>query len=112
MSQIRELAPTEGRALVEGGALLLDVREQDEWDAGHATDASHIPLTELESRVAEVPADRPIVVICRSGARSLRAAEYLTALGHEAHNLAGGSRAWVEAGLPFVTDTGDPGVVV
>jgi rhodanese-related sulfurtransferase len=109
---IRELEPIEGRDLVESGALLLDVREQDEWDAGHATGASHIPLTELEGRAGEVPADRPIVVICRSGARSLRAAEYLDALGHEAHNLAGGSRAWVEAGLPFVTDAGDAGVVI
>jgi rhodanese-related sulfurtransferase len=110
-AEVREVDPAEASRLAAQGALLLDVREQSEWDAGHAAGAVHLPLTEIEARAAQLPRDRLIVAVCRSGARSLRVAQYLGALGHDVVNLAGGSKAWVAAGLPFVTDAGEPGVV-
>lgn len=83
-----------------GGELLLDVREPDEYAEVHAVGARLLPLSELTERVAEVPLDAPILVICRSGARSAKAAEYLNQRGAQATNVAGGTLAWVAAGLP------------
>lgn len=108
---VPEVDAIEARRRVEGGALLLDVREAAEWEAGHADGATWIPIRELEARRDELPADREIVVICRSGARSARVTEALVAWGHDAVNLAGGSRAWASADLPFVTHDGSPGTV-
>ena len=88
------------------GAWLLDVREDDEWAAGHAPDARHIPLGELSARAAEVPQDQVVYVICRSGARSARAAQALAAAGWEAINVAGGMQDWAAAGRPMTTDSG------
>jgi rhodanese-related sulfurtransferase len=101
-----------GSRLVEDGAFLLDVREPDEWMAGHAAAATHIPLAQIPSRVEEIPAGETVVVICRGGARSQRAAEFLRAGGIEAANLAGGMRAWEAAGLDVVTDDGERGAVI
>jgi len=79
---------TEARRLVEEeGALLLDVRTQGEWRAGHVDGATHIPVQELAARVDEVPADRPVVVYCASGIRSARAVELLREAGREAVDL-------------------------
>ena len=91
---------------------LLDVREQDEWDAGHIEDAQHIPLGQLGARLAEVPKERVIVAVCRSGSRSDRAAKGLRGEGFEAENLEGGVTAWVRAGLPLVASSGGPGRVI
>lgn len=82
------------------GELLLDVREPDEFAEVHAAGAQLLPLSDLTERVAEVPLDRPVLVICRSGARSARAVEYLNERGGQATNVAGGTLAWVAAGLP------------
>jgi rhodanese-related sulfurtransferase len=111
-ASVPEVAPDAGRALVDGGALLLDVREPDEWEAGHASDARFIPLGALEARVGELAENPSIVVICRSGARSARATTFLVAQGFDAVNLAGGMRAWAAAGLDVVTDAGEPGTVI
>jgi rhodanese-related sulfurtransferase len=91
---------------------LLDVREQDEWDAGHIDGAQHIPLGELGARLGEVPADRVIVAVCRSGSRSDRAARGLRASGYQAENLDGGVTAWSRAGLPLVAKGGTAGRVI
>jgi len=91
---------------------LLDVREQDEWDAGHIDGAQHIPLGELGARLAEVPKDRVVVAVCRSGSRSDRAAKGLRASGYGAENLEGGVTAWTRSGLPLVAKTGGPGRVI
>ena len=69
---VPEVSAEEGHRLVEAGALLLDVREADEWDAGHAPEATWIPIGELQARVAELPRDGRIVAICRSGRRLAR----------------------------------------
>ena len=88
---------------MQQGALLVDVREQNEFDEVHAEGAQLIPLSEFETRYAELPRDRELVMICRSGARSARAGEFLKAQGYgEVVNLAGGTMAWVQDGLPSV----------
>jgi len=108
-----QVEPDDAREMLDDGAMLLDVREQDEWDAGHAPEAQFIPLGEVVARVAEVPRDRRIVVICRSGARSDRAAQFLRGQGIDAVNLAGGMRAWVASGYDdIVAADGLPGTVI
>lgn len=86
---------------IPAGALLLDVREPDEWAAGHAPSAVHVPLGELPGRLAEVPRDRPVVAVCRGGGRSAKATAFLREAGVDAHNLDGGMKAWAAAGNPM-----------
>jgi rhodanese-related sulfurtransferase len=94
---------------VPDGAWLLDVREDDEWTAGYAPGARHIPLGQLGARTAEIPQDQVVYVICRSGGRSARAAQALAAAGWDAINVAGGMQDWAAAGRPMATDSGaDP----
>ncbi len=97
--------------LVESGAILLDVREPYEWQAGHAPKARHIPLAQLNRRVNELPPGRRIVTVCRSGARSARAAAMLARQGRQVSNLAGGMHAWARAELPVVAKGGRPGQI-
>jgi rhodanese-related sulfurtransferase len=84
---------TEGRALLAAGATLLDVRSPAEFAAGHLDGAVHVPVDELDARLGELPRDRPVVVYCRSGGRSARAASLLAAAGYEVHDL-GGMANW------------------
>jgi rhodanese-related sulfurtransferase len=93
-------------ASVPDGAWLLDVREHDEWAAGYAPGARHIPLGELGARSGEIPLDQTVYVICRSGVRSARAAQDLVAAGWSAVNVAGGMRDWAASGRPMATDSG------
>jgi rhodanese-related sulfurtransferase len=91
------------------GVFLLDVREDDEWAAGHAPEAVHIPVGTLNERAAEIPQDREVYVICRSGARSAYAANALAGAGWKAVNVADGMTGWAVAGRPMVSETGaDP----
>ena len=88
---------------------LLDVREDDEWAAGHAPEAVHIPVGTLNERAVEIPQDRDVYVICRSGARSAYAAQALVGAGWQAVNVADGMTGWAVAGRPMVSETGaDP----
>ena len=89
-----------------GDDLLLDVREADEWAAGHAPGAVHLPLSQLQARVAEVPVDRPVSVVCHLGGRSAQATAFLLAHGVAARNVAGGMDAWQRLGLPLEADGG------
>jgi rhodanese-related sulfurtransferase len=107
-----EVGPEEADGLIRAGALLLDVREDDEWDAGHVSGAAHIPLGHLAERLDELPGDRQVVVVCRSGVRSARATAFLATSGFDAVNLAGGMRAWAAAGLRFEASDKSLGVVV
>ncbi len=109
---VPEVGPGDGRALLDSGAALIDVREPDEWQAGHAPDARFIPLGELAARTGELPTDRRIVAICRAGGRSERATRFLRVHGFDAVNLTGGMRAWAATGLAVVTDDGTPGTVI
>ena len=92
-------------------AVVLDVREDDEWAAGHVPGATHIPLGQLPARLWEIDRDRPVLAMCRSGNRSKTAAVQLAAAGFEVANVVGGMKAWHSAGLPTVTDSGAPGSV-
>ena len=87
------------------GYALLDVREDDEWEAGHAPGAVHIPLGDLPDRVDELP-DEELLVICRSGGRSRRAADWLNQSGFDAYNVDGGMMSWHRAGLPVASEDG------
>ena len=109
---VADVSAEEGRQRVENGALLLDVREADEWDAGHAPEAVWMPLGEVQARVGELAPDRPIVCICRSGARSRAVAEALAGAGYDIVNLDGGMRAWAVEDLPVIASDGLPGVVI
>jgi len=91
---------------VPDDAWLLDVREDDEWGAGHVPGATHIPLGQLGARTAELPQDQQIYVICRSGMRSARATQALNGAGWQALNVAGGMHDWATAGRPMVSDSG------
>jgi rhodanese-related sulfurtransferase len=95
---------------VPDDAVLIDVREQDEWDAGHAPGAVHIPLGELPSRLDELPDTDAgaLAVACRGGGRSSRAVAWLSQQGFDVANLDGGMKAWQGAGKPLVSDSGDP----
>jgi rhodanese-related sulfurtransferase len=93
---------------VPDGVYLLDVRENDEWTAGHAPEAVHIPLGELGAKADEVPKDRPVFVVCRSGGRSARAAQALGAAGWDVTNVSDGMQGWESAGRPMVSESGAP----
>lgn len=99
----------EAARLADDGAVLLDVRDPHEWQAGHAPNARHLPLAELSRRLDEIPANKPILTICRSGHRSGRAAAILADAGRDVSNVAGGMSAWSRAGLPVVAKGGAPG---
>ena len=109
-TRLTDLDPRSALVLLDRGqAVLVDVREPAEWTAGHAPQAEHRPLGDLDP--AALDPDLPIVAICRSGNRSGKAADLLAAAGVRVHNVAGGMKAWAEAGLPVVTDAGEPGTV-
>lgn len=91
------------------GATLLDVREDHEWAAGHAPEATHVPMTELVQRLDEIPDGSPLYVICRSGARSARVTAYLNQNGWDAVNVADGMSGWAAAGRPLIADGGPTG---
>jgi rhodanese-related sulfurtransferase len=91
------------RKLAAQEALLIDVRELDEWQAGHVAGARHIPLGELTARLEELPRDQELLLFCRSGARSGRATQFLRGQGYtQARNVTGGIIAWAQQGLPLV----------
>jgi rhodanese-related sulfurtransferase len=88
------------------GAFVLDVRQPDEYEAGHVPGAVLVPLDQLEARQSELPADRPLLVICKSGGRSAAAVMALTGAGYDATNVAGGTMAWIDAGQPVAEGPG------
>jgi DMSO/TMAO reductase YedYZ molybdopterin-dependent catalytic subunit len=108
-----EVGARAAAALVAAGALLIDVREPGEWQAGHVAQAWLLPMGQVARHRDDLPQDRRIVVVCRSGGRSAAVAEALRTWGLDAVNLAGGMTAWSLAGLPVVTPApGSAGMVV
>lgn len=105
-----EVSPQDAVGLHERGAVLLDVREPDEWAAGHAPCATHVPLAEVGDAAARF-ADQEVLTVCRSGGRSAKAAETLAQAGVRVRNVAGGMTSWATAGLPVVRDDGAPGAI-
>lgn len=109
---VDSVPPTQARRLADAGALLLDVREPDEWRAGHAPRAQHIPLGRLTGALDQIPPDRQVVVICRSGNRSRTATKLLITHGRNAVNVSGGMRAWQTAGLPVINAKNSAGTII
>jgi rhodanese-related sulfurtransferase len=95
-------------ARVADGAYLLDVREQDEWDRGHAPEAHLIPMSTIQERFGELPEGEPLLVVCHSGYRSYNVTKALVAAGYDAVSVAGGMEAWQSAGGEVVRDSSQP----
>jgi rhodanese-related sulfurtransferase len=98
-------------AVFDEAVVLLDVREDDEWQRGHAAGAQHIPMGDVPARMDEIDADAKLYVVCHAGGRSLRVAEYLARNGYQPINVSGGMLAWAGAGRSVVTDDGRVGTV-
>ena len=97
--------------LLPTDAVLLDVREPDEWAAGHVEGATHVPMGEVPIRVGELPAAAPLYVICRSGKRSGEVVLWLAEQGIDSVNVTGGMQAWAAAGRAMVSQTGATPIV-
>ncbi|MGN9791706.1 rhodanese-like domain-containing protein [Streptomyces sp. OZ13] len=108
--------PSVEAAAVPDDALVLDVRESDEWAAGHVEGALHVPMSDFVARfgqVTEALADgRRAFVMCRVGGRSAQVTQYLVQQGLDAVNVDGGMLAWDGAGRPMVTENGSPAFVL
>ncbi|MEV6163582.1 rhodanese-like domain-containing protein [Streptomyces sp. NPDC052052] len=108
--------PSVDVAAVPSDGLVLDVREDDEWAAGHAEGALHIPMSDFVGRFGELTEaaedGRRVYVVCRVGGRSAQVTQYLVQQGIDAVNVDGGMLAWDGAGRPMVTDDGSPAFVL
>src|SRR5436190_22324290 len=112
----------QGQRIVEGDAeeasaggehvVLLDVRNEKEWEEDHAPSATWVPLSELEGARFKLPINRRIVCVCRVGSRSAKAAAELVQMGFDAVNMTGGMKSWEAQGLPVVKDDGSPGEII
>lgn len=105
--EVTDVDVEEAARRMRAGALVVDVREDDEWEAGHLEGSLHQRMDGLDP--AALPQDRDLVAVCRSGRRSGDAARQLRAAGHDVVNLDGGLKAWTRAGGELVTDSGAAG---
>ncbi|MFY1635436.1 rhodanese-like domain-containing protein [Solwaraspora sp. WMMB335] len=98
--------PAVGAAEVPADAYLLDVREPEEWAAGHAPGAHHLPMMDVPHRLTDIPTDVDVVVVCRSGGRSGQVVAYLHQHGWDnVRNLTGGMQDWAACSRPMVSET-------
>ncbi|CAB4866066.1 unannotated protein [freshwater metagenome] len=104
--------PTLSLSELSQDAFVVDVREDDEWQAGHSPTAVHAAMSLQGEILNRLPADGQIVVICKSGGRSAQVTQWLVDQGRDAVNLDGGMMGWEAAGRPVVTDSGEPGFVL
>ncbi|CAM5510148.1 rhodanese-like domain-containing protein [Streptomyces griseus] len=108
--------PSVDAAAVPSDGFVLDVRENDEWAAGHVEGALHIPMSDFVGRLGELTESaedgRRVHVMCRVGGRSAQVTQYLVQQGIDAVNIDGGMQAWEGAGRPMVTDNGTPAFVL
>jgi rhodanese-related sulfurtransferase len=99
-----EISIAEALAKRDAGAFILDVRQPDEWNEAHIPDSTLIPLDQLPNRINELPKDREIVVVCRSGNRSAQGRDLLLEAGFtDVTSMAGGLNQWKTAGYPTVS---------
>jgi rhodanese-related sulfurtransferase len=109
----RNPVPQVAAAEVAEDAILIDVREPDEWAAGHVPRSTHLPMMEIPGRTAEIPTEGDVVIVCRSGQRSANVVLYLMKQGWDnLRNLEGGLQEWVAAGRDLVTEEGRGGRVI
>jgi rhodanese-related sulfurtransferase len=100
-SLAREVNVDQAYEMYQNGVFVLDVRTQEEWDEYHAPNTTLIPLDQLPARLSEVPKDREILIVCRSGNRSQEARDILRAAGYNATSMSGGLREWYLRGYPI-----------
>jgi len=98
---MREVPLAAFAAAHRDGAFVVDVREPDEYAGGHVPGATLVPMSQLPSRLPELPKDKPVYVICASGNRSLSMTSLLIRVGHDAYSVSGGTQAWARAGHPI-----------
>jgi rhodanese-related sulfurtransferase len=111
-SLVKEICPTATQEWVKQGAWLVDVRETDEVEelAFDVPNILHIPLSEFEERFPEIPKDEDVVIVCRSGGRSLRATGFLVNHGYtRVVNMQYGMLRWFEKGFPVMGEAGGSG---
>src|SRR3982750_1403856 len=102
-----ELSPGQVAELLRDDAIqVVDVREPYEREAGHIAASRHVPLAELTAAAPTIDPGRPVVFVCRVGARSAMAAWSFARAGYDAHNLEGGMVAWAASGLPLEPEDG------
>jgi rhodanese-related sulfurtransferase len=102
-----DLPPQRVKEILEADdAVLIDVREPYEWDAGRIAGAAHIELERLGGRADELPKDKPVIFQCRMGRRSALATQAFRAVGFDAYNMRGGLQAWAQEGLPLEPEDG------
>ena len=110
---VTDIDPASARELIDAGAFLLDVREDDEWNAGRAPEAVHVAMGSVADRIDEIPADRIVVCVCRVGGRSGAVAIALAEAGYDVRNLDGGMLAWEAADFTVVDGSGGgPGRII
>jgi rhodanese-related sulfurtransferase len=100
--KFESVSPAAAKLLQEKGAILIDVRESQEFKNSHAPGAKLISLGALERRLKEIPIEQEILVVCQSGIRSSQAAGILSKNGYQVKNVTGGMAAWQRAGLKVV----------
>lgn len=103
MAAFAEVSAAEAIAEVQTGTVLLDVREQDEWDKGHAPTAQFLPMSSFPDAFNAVPVGQRLLVLCHAGSRSARVTSALVEAGFDAVNVAGGMLSWTDAGGAVVT---------
>jgi rhodanese-related sulfurtransferase len=102
VSSVPEIDLSELERVLAAGAVLVDVREDDEYADGHISGAHHVALSTVPERFSEIPASGPVYVICAVGGRSARATEFLRGQGIDAINVAGGTNGWIDSGRAVV----------
>lgn len=101
-AQVREITPEETqRALEDGTAVVVDVREPYEREAGYIPGSEHIAMDELQARAADIPKDKQVIFQCRLGGRSAVAAEAFAGAGYDARTMTGGLVRWADEGRPL-----------
>ena len=97
----RSLTPEDAAAAIDAGATVVDVRDADEYEAGHIAGATHIPFENLQAEAAALDQGERLILYCRTGDRSGAAVDAFAASGYDAVNIEGGLEAWAEAGQPL-----------
>ena len=111
-NEIEEVQSENLENLLVEGYNLIDVREQDEWDAGHHSDATHIPMGSLPEKIIDFNEDEKYIIICRSGGRSARVCSFMEKEGYSSFNLEGGMNKLSLTAEKIVNLDGTTGTVI
>jgi|TARA_Y100000004_G_C8935232_1_gene421753 rhodanese-related sulfurtransferase len=104
--------PEDLENLMQQGYQLIDVRENDEWDAGHYKNATHIPMGSIVESIDKLMVDKKYIFVCRSGARSGRVTNYVNSVDIESYNLSGGMKELQKFTKEIVDLEGNPGQII